>query len=79
MGEIIVPLKEIEYGFGYIVIRSPYTPHSIYLRGIVYAVKATISWGVLSFTQGMWYKHLFVSTEQQEQQRLAKNFWVVLG
>ena len=23
---------EIEYGFGYIIIRSPYTPYSIYLR-----------------------------------------------
>ena len=28
----IVPLKWIEYGFGYIIIRSPYTPYSIYLR-----------------------------------------------
>ena len=28
-----VPLKSIEYGFGYIVIRSPYNPYSIYLRG----------------------------------------------
>ena len=24
--EHIVPLKKIEYGFGYILIRSPYTP-----------------------------------------------------
>ena len=30
--EAIVPLKKIEYGFGYIIIRSPYTPYSIYLR-----------------------------------------------
>ena len=28
-----VPLKSIEYGFGYIIIRSPYTPYSTYLRG----------------------------------------------
>ena len=34
---VIVPLKEIEYGFGYIIIiiRSPYTPQSIYLRGTI--------------------------------------------
>ena len=31
----IVPLKYIEYGSGYIIIRSPYTPHSIYLRGTI--------------------------------------------
>ena len=24
----IAPLKEIEYGFGYIIMRSPYTPYS---------------------------------------------------
>ena len=30
---LIVPLKQTEYGFGYIIIRSPYTPYSIYLRG----------------------------------------------
>ena len=30
---VIVPLKYIEYGFGYTIIRSPYTPCSIYLRG----------------------------------------------
>ena len=28
----IVPLK---YGFGCIIIRSPYTPYSIYLRGTI--------------------------------------------
>ena len=32
--EHIVPLK-IEYGFGYIIKRSPYTPYSIYLRGTI--------------------------------------------
>ena len=32
---LIVPLKYIEYGFGYIIIRSPYTPDSIYLMGPV--------------------------------------------
>ena len=31
----VVPLKYIEYGFGYILIRSSYTPYSIYLRGTV--------------------------------------------
>ena len=25
----------MECGFGYIIIRSPYTPHSIYLRGTI--------------------------------------------
>ena len=25
----------MEYGFGYIIIRSPYTPYSIYLRGTI--------------------------------------------
>ena len=29
----IAPLKQIEYGFGYVIIRCPYTPYSIYLRG----------------------------------------------
>ena len=29
----IVPLELIDHGFGYIIIRSPYTPYSIYLRG----------------------------------------------
>ena len=33
---VIVPLKYIEYGFGYITIRSPYTPYSIELRGTIY-------------------------------------------
>ena len=32
---LIVPLKKIEYGFGYTIIRSPYTPYSIYLRGTI--------------------------------------------
>ena len=27
------PLKCIDYGFGYILMVSPYTPYSIYLRG----------------------------------------------
>ena len=31
----IVPLKSIEYGFGYMIIRSPYTPYSIYFRGTI--------------------------------------------
>ena len=30
--QCIVPFKEIEYGFGYIIIRSPCTPYSIYIR-----------------------------------------------
>ena len=28
----IVPLKQMEYGFGYIKIRYPYSPYSTYLR-----------------------------------------------
>ena len=32
---IIVPLKSIEYGFGYITMRSPYTPDFMYLRGTI--------------------------------------------
>ena len=42
MPGFMVPLKQIEYGFGsiIIIIRSPYTPYSIYLRG-------TIGFGVL--------------------------------
>ena len=31
----IVPMMWIEYGFGYMIIRSPYTPYSIYLRGTI--------------------------------------------
>ena len=32
----IVALKYIEYGFGYFIIRSPYSPYSIYLLGITH-------------------------------------------
>ena len=32
---LIISLKHIEYGFGYIMTRSPYTPCSIYLRGTI--------------------------------------------
>ena len=32
---IMFPHKWKEYGFGYIIIRSPYTPYSIYLRGTI--------------------------------------------
>ena len=31
----IVPLKKIEYGFGYTIIKSPYTPSTIYLRATI--------------------------------------------
>ena len=34
-GRAMVPLKLIEYGFGHIIIRYPYTPYSIYLRGTI--------------------------------------------
>ena len=34
--EATVPLKQIEYGFGYII--PPYTPYSIYLRGTIILV-----------------------------------------
>ena len=30
--KLIVPLASIEYGFGYIIRRSPYTPYSTRLR-----------------------------------------------
>ena len=32
---LIVPLKYIEDGFGYLIARSPYTPYSIYFRGTI--------------------------------------------
>ena len=32
----IVPLKFIEYGFGYLITRSPSSPYSIYLSGIIH-------------------------------------------
>ena len=33
--------KQIEYGLGYITIRSPYTPYSIYLRGTIHIQQKT--------------------------------------
>ena len=33
----IVPLKQIEYGLGPIIMRSAYTPYSIYLSGTIIA------------------------------------------
>ena len=33
--QLTAPLKWIEYDFGSIIIRSPYTPYSIYLRGTI--------------------------------------------
>ena len=30
-----VPVMKIEYGYGYLKIRSPYTPYSIYSRGTI--------------------------------------------
>ena len=36
----VVPLKQIEHGFGYVIIRSPYTPYSIYLSGTVFSAAA---------------------------------------
>ena len=35
----ILPLKLIEYGFGYVIIRSPNTPYSIDLRGTIHSFK----------------------------------------
>ena len=32
---VLFRFSEVEYGFGYIIIRSPYTPYSIYLRGAI--------------------------------------------
>ena len=31
----IVPLGQIDYGFGYSITRFPYTPYSIYLTGTI--------------------------------------------
>ena len=31
----MVTLKYIEDGFGYIIVRSPHTPYSFYLRGTI--------------------------------------------
>ena len=36
------PLKYIEYGFGYIIVRFPPTPYSIYLRGTVGLLYAVV-------------------------------------
>ena len=33
--KVYSPLRSIEYGFGYVIIRSPYTPYSIHLRGTI--------------------------------------------
>ena len=40
----IVSLKKIEYGFGYIIIRSPYTLYSLYLRGTITPYPSTLEW-----------------------------------
>ena len=29
---LILPVKYIEYGFGYIILRTPYTPYSVYVN-----------------------------------------------
>ena len=42
--KFIVPRKLIEYGFGYIILRSPYIPYSIYSRGTVYYIPTWTSW-----------------------------------
>ena len=44
----IVQLKKIEYGCGYIIIRSPYTLYSIYLRGAIHVMMhAEVEVGVI--------------------------------
>ena len=62
MKAYIAPLKKIEYGFGYIKKRSPYTPYPIFLRGIIpscqgtdYFMKCRISqaWSFLSSIGGL--------------------------
>ena len=40
---LIVPLKYMEYGFGYIIVRSPYTRYSIYLRGTILLCPARVA------------------------------------
>ena len=40
---VIVPLKTIEYGLGYIIIRAPCTLNSIYLTGTIGANSPPVS------------------------------------
>ena len=40
---VVVPLKEMEYGFGWNLKKiTPYTPHSIYVRGTIRACKPCV-------------------------------------
>ena len=44
------------YGFGYIIIRSPYTPYSIYSRGTIYRAPTWIfkfAAGIIGILGGM--------------------------
>ena len=42
VSDVIVPLKCIESGFGYFIIRSAYTPQSIYFRGTIDTSRVTL-------------------------------------
>ena len=33
--ELYSPDRTVMYGFGYVIVRSPYTPYSIYLSGTI--------------------------------------------
>ena len=50
--KFIAPLKQLEHGFGYIMIRSPYTPYSIYLRGTTGADSRGQVWDVAPAGRG---------------------------
>ena len=38
----------MEYGFGYIILRSPYTPYSLYLRGTI-GFRSLAKTGIIEF------------------------------
>ena len=33
---LLIPVERIEYGFGYVILRSPCTPYAIYSRGTIH-------------------------------------------
>ena len=55
VSDVIVPPKCIESGFGYIIIRSPYTPHSIYFRGTIDTSRVTLGSSYLANHENVQY------------------------
>ena len=52
----MIPLKQIEHGFGYVLMRSAYTPYSICFRVTIYpqnlaACKAAVTGAMFSFSE----------------------------